>query len=809
MKTVTFYAYKGGTGRTLLVANAARYLASIGKRVVALDLDFEAPGLHYKLRTGRAGTSVLDSLPQKGAVDFLLDLLEGDAPPPTLQPYLQEVALPPGSEGALMLFPAGAAPSAEYWHKLARFASNDGSGGRVLAAFLELKERIEKEFHADYLLIDARTGITEVSGIASTAMADDVVCMFLSNQESIDGASVVIESLGDAPRLPGQRKVGVHPVLSRANGETANDVRGRLPKAMSSGGRKLELLRSDVGLEKGERLYVDDGESSPLLTDYLRIFSCLFEERGKRPSNTEQRMEAIVRLRSQLLDGGSGHYRRGPFSVDAIRDGVQVKLNNKVRYADLVVSPDKEDKPVMIIEYVDDLSNDEPLVDWKAVQSARCVVLVGKENTAEKQVVCGRADQWEDFKRTTAPVPKPIDFKAFDNPCGIDLDGKLDAIARGHEEYVADVVETWLHSSFVGLHGGSPWEPGRARQILDGLARVRKPQIERHILHRTLPEVHYSRHRDMMREGDEETLITAGLFLPLFWRVSIEGKLHIHRRGPRHSEENPALRLTAADLLGLTFDPDSAFRTEAGPVATRLEELHPGDGTSSLHNVASLWRDRVPRFDWSDNVPPELLRRALFHCLKPPERPFLPPSVDQDHALAEARAALVNQPLLKNLLHEPTGALSIPICNLLAEYDPVTCKVTFCRPLLTATADLLRLDERPLGAVVYLHVALHVLMHLGRDLDGDIWRDFSQPSSNNPAWRPSSLHEGLAQYFTYRMLRRLGDEAMMTAFERLTDVQPQEYQQWRQQKNVPVETMRRRLMQVRRGADWEEVRRPQ
>ena len=44
METIAFYSYKGGVGRSLLVANAARFLGMLGKRVVALDLDFEAPG---------------------------------------------------------------------------------------------------------------------------------------------------------------------------------------------------------------------------------------------------------------------------------------------------------------------------------------------------------------------------------------------------------------------------------------------------------------------------------------------------------------------------------------------------------------------------------------------------------------------------------------------------------------------------------------------------------------------------------------------------------------------------------------------
>jgi Mrp family chromosome partitioning ATPase len=45
-RVVTFYSYKGGTGRSMALANVAWILASAGNRVLAIDWDLEAPGLH-------------------------------------------------------------------------------------------------------------------------------------------------------------------------------------------------------------------------------------------------------------------------------------------------------------------------------------------------------------------------------------------------------------------------------------------------------------------------------------------------------------------------------------------------------------------------------------------------------------------------------------------------------------------------------------------------------------------------------------------------------------------------------------------
>src|SRR4051794_10976046 len=45
-RVITFYPYTGGTGRSMALANVGWILASHGKRVICIDWDLEAPGLH-------------------------------------------------------------------------------------------------------------------------------------------------------------------------------------------------------------------------------------------------------------------------------------------------------------------------------------------------------------------------------------------------------------------------------------------------------------------------------------------------------------------------------------------------------------------------------------------------------------------------------------------------------------------------------------------------------------------------------------------------------------------------------------------
>jgi MinD-like ATPase involved in chromosome partitioning or flagellar assembly len=42
----TFYSFKGGVGRSMALANTAVLLARGGSRVLIVDWDLEAPGLH-------------------------------------------------------------------------------------------------------------------------------------------------------------------------------------------------------------------------------------------------------------------------------------------------------------------------------------------------------------------------------------------------------------------------------------------------------------------------------------------------------------------------------------------------------------------------------------------------------------------------------------------------------------------------------------------------------------------------------------------------------------------------------------------
>src|SRR5581483_1644557 len=69
-KIVTFYSYKGGTGRSMALANVAWLLASAGNRVLVIDWDLEAPGLHRYFEPFLEDKGLESST---GVIDFVLE----------------------------------------------------------------------------------------------------------------------------------------------------------------------------------------------------------------------------------------------------------------------------------------------------------------------------------------------------------------------------------------------------------------------------------------------------------------------------------------------------------------------------------------------------------------------------------------------------------------------------------------------------------------------------------------------------------------------------------------------------------------
>jgi formylglycine-generating enzyme required for sulfatase activity len=196
-KVITFYSYKGGTGRSMALANVAWLLATAGNRVLAIDWDLEAPGLHRYFEPFLDDKALENST---GVIDFVLEFAtaavsdaESTRTPDWFLSYSNILlhAVPIRYEfpfeGALHLVPAGRQDGA-YGLRVNSFdwpRFYEKLGGGVM---LESMKQIARKDY-DYVLIDSRTGVSDTSGVCTVQMPDELVVCFTLNRQSIYGAS--------------------------------------------------------------------------------------------------------------------------------------------------------------------------------------------------------------------------------------------------------------------------------------------------------------------------------------------------------------------------------------------------------------------------------------------------------------------------------------------------------------------------------------------------------------------------------------------------------------------------------------------
>jgi MinD-like ATPase involved in chromosome partitioning or flagellar assembly len=314
METITFYSYKGGSGRSLALANAAVYLTKLGFKVVALDFDLEAPGLHYKLSPNTDGTPLAV---ERGVVDYVLSFLEEGQVQLPLTDFIVSATVPGIEKAQVCLMPAGRVPSVDYWPKLSRIDWHDlfyKKGAKGVQIFRELQAQILDELHPDFLLVDSRTGITEMGGVATTVLADKVLCLVLPSLENLEGARAVLRSLKRSRRESQGIELEIMVAVSRlpelSNSEDERQVTERILATLRQPAndpfdtlsiKSVFVLHSEAALQVRESLRVGSGinpDESILLRDYLRLFASFVPKQTIEPKVRDLIEMAWGRLRT-------------------------------------------------------------------------------------------------------------------------------------------------------------------------------------------------------------------------------------------------------------------------------------------------------------------------------------------------------------------------------------------------------------------------------------------------------------------------------------------------------------------------------
>lgn len=324
----TFYSYKGGSGRSMALANVAWALATNGESVLVIDWDLEAPGLH---RYFHPFLSDPDQVAVTGLLDRVWDYIEqfslgnsASAMPDlaNCEDIVQPLELPPmetGKRGRLDLLGAGRQDD-DYSLKL---------GGLDWATFYE---RFQGEAFIDrmitwarrkytHILIDSRTGVADTAGICTTQLPDALILCLVYNRQSIEGSAAVATSIVRQRQGRGGKPLKIHVVPSRV------EERGVVEAARRHTANKLAVALDQPRRSLMQTLRRDEIRHYPwcAFEEKLAVFEDVPDERGSlldlmhelaRRLSTRDDL-AIARIPSEVLES---IWRRAAFDDPRMAD---------------------------------------------------------------------------------------------------------------------------------------------------------------------------------------------------------------------------------------------------------------------------------------------------------------------------------------------------------------------------------------------------------------------------------------------------------------------------------------------------------
>ncbi len=217
---ISFYSYKGGLGRSAALAGFAIHCAyHLDKKVLVIDCDLEAPGIpgFYDI-----DADILHKT--NGLVEYFLNK-KFDAKKTDLSDYLIQLDKKySGTKGDIFVMPAGnlsddienehyktddlkfketdrlnryGTHRAHYLEGLARLAISNAKSIMQDFALLIKELKADPNYSPDVILIDSRTGFTEILGIFVLYLSDIVVGFFRDELQTKPGLHFLFEKIAE------------------------------------------------------------------------------------------------------------------------------------------------------------------------------------------------------------------------------------------------------------------------------------------------------------------------------------------------------------------------------------------------------------------------------------------------------------------------------------------------------------------------------------------------------------------------------------------------------------------------------------
>lgn len=285
MYIVTFYSFKGGVGRTLALVNIGIELARTGRRVILVDFDLEAPGIDTFDQTRPRE-------PHPGIVEYVSAFL-ATSKSPDARDYIYEALGVAKQDGRLWVMPAGKGDE-EYsknlssidWQKL-----YDQHNGFLMTE--DLKEQWKASFDPEYVLIDSRTGHTDIGGICTRQLPDAVVTLFFPNEQNLAGLKPVVSAIRSEETIT-NKSIELHFVMSNVpdlddEEEILRDLQLKFRERLNYHSLTSVIHHYDSLSLLKQTLFIAERPKSRLAKEYRSLMDAITER------NMEDR-ESIIRI---------------------------------------------------------------------------------------------------------------------------------------------------------------------------------------------------------------------------------------------------------------------------------------------------------------------------------------------------------------------------------------------------------------------------------------------------------------------------------------------------------------------------------
>ncbi|KFE68617.1 KGGVGR-motif variant AAA ATPase [Hyalangium minutum] len=324
----TFYSFKGGVGRTLLLANVGVALARGHQRVLLWDLDLEAPGMHHI-----EGLKPRKPVAQ-GFLRWLMEWQQAEAAaaaPVPLEGHLLEsfLALPYAVPEVPGLFVLPAYGERENftglyqqidWHKF-----TVESPERGVALFQQLLDGLTGRLGYGHILLDSRTGITDLGGLLTAVLPHATVLVGNYSAQNTAGLLNVYRALQPAVagKMP-ERRYGKLRRLLVASPVPLLETKQALEARRAVWNSQFETPPDETRVEIpfverllfGEELLVETAPQSPTARAYQEVAARLSELREERIQEEEAANLGDQlypeRARMRRMSGLEGFFDAGP-----------------------------------------------------------------------------------------------------------------------------------------------------------------------------------------------------------------------------------------------------------------------------------------------------------------------------------------------------------------------------------------------------------------------------------------------------------------------------------------------------------------